>query len=167
MSSTEMLYGIAAMPVHSDLAYAQAINDAANEVNFSPPLAYAIANRESIRGERNGKWIAAHVVSGDGGHGLFQLTSWFPAIGWDNPRINAHWAIVRWLQPSVSHYAAHHGYRGDILIDAVADAFNAGQGTICTLCDRGENPDHATTDSDYGRDVLMCYRALITDRPPT
>src|SRR6266567_741831 len=105
-----MIFDVSGAPIPSDARYADAINLAAVELDFPPNLAYAIANRETIRGERNGKWNAATIVSFDQGHGLFQLTSWWPAR-WDGPKTNAHWAIVRWLQPSLHHYAVHHGFR--------------------------------------------------------
>jgi hypothetical protein len=161
-----MLHDIAGSPIPGNLLYAEAVNLACVELNFPPLFAYAVANRETIRGERNGKWIASDIVSFDGGHGLFQLTSWWPA-DWNNPHVNAHWAVARWLGPSLSHYALIHGYTGDRLMAAAGDAFNAGLGAVCRLCELGENPDGATTGHNYGADVVACYHALLADRTPT
>lgn len=95
-----MMYGILGVPVPAHLVYAEEINAACGDF-FPPCLAYAVANRETIRGERGGLWRAATVVSPDGGHGLFQLTSWVPD-DWADPARNAFWAVSRWLSRTSS-----------------------------------------------------------------
>jgi hypothetical protein len=161
-----MRFAIVGEDVNTTLPYAQAINQAATELDFSPVAAYAVAWRETIRGERSGLWKdAATVVSGDGGHGLFQLTSWYPST-WQQPYWNAHWAILRWLLPSMMHYEAVHRYAGEALLQACADAFNAGQGAVCSACERGESLDSVTTGHDYGQDVVATYRRLVAGDPP-
>jgi hypothetical protein len=164
-------YGISGAPIPGGLlggglAYADAITLAALELDFPPILAYAVANRETIRGQRAGLWNASSVLSPDGGRGLFQLTSWAPDQ-WRMPYVNAHWAVVRWLAPSLTHYAIVHRKRGDDLIAATADAFNSGAAAICALCEEGRNPDIATTGGNYGRDVTACFHALLTTGIPT
>jgi hypothetical protein len=161
-----MTYGISGASVPASLLYARAINDAAVRLDFSPLLAYAVANRETIREQTAGVWNASAIVSGDGGHGLFQLTSYVPP-NWQEPYVNAHWAIVRWLAPSLAHYATIHMYTGIPLMRCVADTFNAGEDAICLLCQEQKNPDLATTGGDYGADVIGCYQSLLAHGIPT
>lgn len=161
-----MIYGIVGKDVPIQHAYAIPINKACGELGFSPLVAYAVANRETIRGERQGQWNASKVISGDGGFGLLQLTSWVPD-NWQDPYTNAHWAVVRWLLPSMHHYAVNHSLSGDQLIIAIADAFNAGEGRVCKACEQGQSLDSVTTGGNYGKDVLTCYHALLSGNPPT
>lgn len=157
-----MIYGLAGGPIPQGLKYGAEIA-AACGIAFPPCLAYAIALRETIRGELSGQWIAATVESGDGGRGLFQLTSsWPPA--WTDPAANARYAVDHFLVPSL-HYFAGTGLVGDKLADAVADAFNAGTGTVESYLTRGINPDHVTTGGDYGADVVATYHRLLAGEP--
>lgn len=159
-----MIYGISGLPAPSGL-YATVINTACMNAttNFPPCVAYAVANRETIRGERAGLWVAKSVVSDDGGHGLFQLTSSYPP-DWDDPMANTLYALANFLLPAL-HYFAGAGHSGDDLIDLVADAFNAGTGRVDSYLRQGLKPDAATTGGDYGTDVLHNYRLLAQGQP--
>ena len=160
-----MIYGLSGRAVSSALPYATPINVACMELGFSPPLAYAIAQRETIRGQIGGLWDAATIVSTDDGHGLFQLTSSWPAK-WNDPLANARYAIGGWLVPSMHHYATVHGLAGDELVKAIADSFNAGDAVVCRACREGTDPDRATSGRDYGSDVLANYKRLVAGLAP-
>jgi hypothetical protein len=162
-----VIYGISGAPVQGSLLYAAEINEACGDV-FSPCLAYAVANRETIRGERGGQWNAATIVSRDGGYGLFQITYGMPGClaNWVDPLANAKYAVSAFLVPAM-HYFAGAGHSGDVLADIIADAFNAGSGRVASFLSQGLKPDSATTGGDYGNDVAGCMHALLTTGQPT
>jgi len=144
--------------------YAGYTNRAANSRNFSPPLLYAVAYRETIHGELVGLWPSAlTVVSGDGGHGLFQLTSSYPAA-WEDPLINALYAIDVFLKPAIDYWHGLQNYSGDDLVRLVAATFNAGLG--------GAEKGHAAGDVDkyttdhYAAAVLTYYHNLVEKGTP-
>jgi len=149
--------------VPSNLPYADPINRAAIALDFPPLFAYAIACRESIIGEMNGKWNAATVVSGDNGHGLFQLTSWWPD-DWQDPYTNAYCAIKDWLLQDVPTWLRQYGMTGDALIKCVAASFNAGLGAALAAHSAG-NVD-ACTSEDYGAGVVSIFHNLVAKGAP-
>lgn len=160
-----MLYGIsgAPVPVALNLPYADDVNAACQIVPFPPCLAYAVCWRETVRGYG---LAAATIVSGDGGHGLFQLTSWVPP-DWATPSRNAYWAILRWLLPSLNHFHDRGVTDVDALMRATADSFNAGVGPIDQRLANGEQIDGATTHANYGTDVAHQVYLLQRGLPPT
>jgi len=160
-----MIYDISGRPIPSSLLYARVIESACEARNFPPCVAYAIANRETIRGERNGLWISSTVISSDGGRGLFQLTSSYPS-NWEDPLENTLYAIDHFLAPAL-HFFAGKGLRDTSLIDIVADAFNEGASRAESFRASGVSPDIGTTGGDYGRDVVTCYVSLLEKGVPT
>lgn len=156
-------YGLSGAPVPATLAYADSINKAGAAANFSPRFMYAIAWRETIRVQMSG-WLiatygagitAANCISGDGGHGVFQLTSYVPP-NWDDPFANALCAAQKFFlggdDPIIPFWVAK-GMTGNDLIRCAAAAFNGGNG----LAEEGHaigNVDAYTTDHNYAADVL-------------
>lgn len=165
-----MIYGISGAPIpnrNPSLPYAGIIQTVAEQKNFPPCLAYAIAWRETISVEVSG-WLeltygknisARNVISPDEGHGVFQLTSSWP-LEWDDPFTNTAYAISHFMQPAL-HYFAGRTFKGDLLVQLVADAFNEGTARVDSFLARGLSPDIGTTNGNYGATVRAHYRALI------
>lgn len=161
-----MRWGISGQPLPAGLRYGSEITAACTAYNFPPCFAYAIAWRESIRGEAGGKWTASTVISGDGGHGLFQLTSYVPD-GWSDPLTNAEAALKYWLVPNVNGFYDRFDLRGDDLVKAAADAFNRGYGAVSADLTAGRDPDAASSGGNYGADVLAQYHKLAAGENPS
>lgn len=159
-----MIYGISGAPIPSHLPYAEAIQAGSQLASFPPCLAYAIAWRETIRGEKGGLWKSAvNVVSDDMGYGLFQLTSSYPS-DWESPNGNIRYALAHFLVPAL-HFFAGTGLRGDDLLRCVAAAFNEGTGTALLEHFAG-NVDLGTTGHDYAHDVQQNFHRLVTGQDP-
>jgi hypothetical protein len=162
-----MIYDISGRPIPKGvtppLPYAETIQAPCVELGFPPCLAYAIAWRESISGEVHGSWDARTILSGDGGHGLFQLTSTFPE-GWDNENINVRYALSNFLIPAL-HQFARRGLCGDYLARLVAASFNAGERAAWEAHLAG-NVDLATTGNNYASSVLATFHRLIKGDKP-
>ncbi len=158
-----MRWGIESGHIDQTLPYFAAINMAALDEACPTALAYAIAWHESIQGEANGKWTAATVVSGDGGHGLFQLTSSWPS-DWIEPAANARFAMSQFLIPAGEYWSALVTSRA-ARVKCIAATFNAGFGNAMAGHAEG-NVDKYTTDG-YGAAVLAIYSKLIASGRPT
>jgi hypothetical protein len=159
-------YGIVSGVIPAHLPYSAPIQEACTERDFSAFLTYAVAWRETIRGEIAGLWVpltAATVVSGDGGHGLCQLTSSWPNPGWETPETNVCWAIDHYLKPDMD-WLAGKGLTGEALIRGTAAAFNAGLGAAWDGHIERNDFDAYTTGNDYAADVLSVYNALVERR---
>jgi hypothetical protein len=163
-----MRWGISGAPIPQNLKlpYAEEIGDACLAANFPACFAYAIAWRETIRGEVGGKWTAASVVSADGGHGLFQLTSYVPT-GWADPLTNAEAALQYWLLNNVNSLYDKYGLTGDDLVKAAADAFNRGYGAVSADVAAKRDPDTGSASGNYGSDVLDQYHKLVAGKSPS
>jgi hypothetical protein len=162
-----MRWGISGAPIPANLglSYVPEITAACAAANYPPCLAYAIAWRESISGEVAGEWTAATVISSDGGHGLFQLTSYVPP-GWADPLTNAEAALTYWLVPNTNSLYDSFKLTGDALVKAVADAFNRGYGAVKASLTSSADPDIGSTGDNYGSDVLQQYQRLIAGEVP-
>jgi len=159
-----MIYGISTAPIPPRLAYATAIQGGCTAAVFPGCLAYAIAWRETIRGQLSGLWPSAvSVMSSDGGRGLFQLTSSYPT-DWLDINGNIKYALSYFLVPSL-HFFAGSGLRGDALVRMVAAAFNEGS-EAATLDHLLGNVDIGTTGHDYASDVLSNYYKLTSGQDP-
>lgn len=154
--------GIMSGRIPMQLPYAKAIQAAADTNNESAALMYGIAQRETIRGQRAGLWIASTVVSPDGGHGLFQLTSSYPS-DWQQPQSNACYAAEHFIAPARAFFVAK-GLLGESLIRCIAAAFNAGLETAWAAHLDGDC-DACTTGGDYGADVFTTYNAIVHNQP--
>lgn len=158
-----MIYNISGKPIPKTLPYAAIIQAPCVELGFPPCLAYAIAWRESISGQMHGSWNAATVLSGDGGHGLFQLTSSFPE-GWEDENVNVRYALSNFLLPAL-HEFARRGLRGDDLARLVAASFNAGESAAWTAHLAG-NVDLATSGNNYAVSILATLHRLAQGKGP-
>ena len=154
--------GIVSGTLPQDYLYAAPISYAATSHLTSVFLAYAIALNETIEGEKAGLWNAATVVSPDGGHGLFQLTSLIP-YNWNDPLTNASWACEDYIVPAWAYWAnAPYHLQGDDLVRAIAAEFNAGRGNAINGHREGDVGKY-TTFSDgksYADRALAHYQAL-------
>jgi hypothetical protein len=148
---------VSGAPLPAGLPYGEQITAAAKALDFPPALAYAIKICETGRDD------PPDICSGDGGHGLFQLTSYVPA-GWDDPQTCAHYAILDWLLPDALRIFRELELAGDDLVRAVAAAFNAGWGGMLRGHLAGD-VDRYTTNR-YGERALSHYRALAAGRNP-
>lgn len=159
-----MKWGLSGANLPADLRYANVINAACWIEHFSPPLAYAVAWHESIQGEVGGLWpSAAAVVSADGGHGLFQLTSWVPE-DWADAHRNAYYAVADWLAPDAQRWFREYGLTGEALVRCTAASFNAGFARAAGAHAMGD-VDAFTTDR-YGEKVLAIYQLLLKNGSP-
>ena len=159
-----MKWGLSGANVPNVLRYSDAVNEAAWTVGFSPVLAYAVAWHESISGEVDGLWpCAAKVVSGDGGHGLFQLTSWVPE-DWADPFRNAYYAVADWLNLDATRWFREYALTGDALVRCTAASFNAGFGRALKAHELGDVD--AVTANRYGDAVLKIYTQLVNTGAP-
>jgi hypothetical protein len=156
-------FGIDDAPIPAHLPYASNVTAACHTMDFPPCFLYAIAWHESIQGEVNGKWDASTVVSGDGGHGLCQLTSSWPP-DWANPTENAQYALDEFLLPALRYWHGLHLYTGDNLLRLVAATFNEGLGAAEKYHAEG-NVDIGTTDN-YAAAVLAIFHKLIAGQDP-
>lgn len=154
--------GITSGVIPASYLYSEPIGEASFSANVSAFLMYAIACNETIVGEVNGKWNAATVVSDDGGHGLFQLTSSFPD-NWQDPTANADYAASHFILPDWEVWVGRYGLYGDDLVRAIAASFNAGLGNAIRGHDIG-NVDAYTTDN-YGQRALSLYTKLVAKQP--
>lgn len=164
-----MRWGISGDPVPDNLPYAHAINRAFMAANLSPLFGYAVASVETISGEVNGSWNAATVISGDGGHGLFQLTFAYPH-NWQDPEANAAFAVDNWFTKAEAGgfplwTAPPYNLTGEPLVKCVAASWNAGPAQAIQGHDEGD-VDKYTAGGDYGERVLQNYLKLAQGKAP-
>jgi hypothetical protein len=150
-----MRNGIVATPLDLAFPFARQINAACIAGDFFPYVAYAIKWNETANLPD-----AATVISADGGHGLFQLTSSFPA-DWQDPYVNALYAVEDFLRPAETYWA--HELQGDDLVRAIAAEFNAGRTQAIEGHEKG-NLDLYTT-NNYGTRALASYHKLLNGLP--
>lgn len=151
-----MRNGLAAGPLPKDLPFADAIESACEAADFSPLVAYAIKINET------GLDDPPTIVSGDGGHGLFQLTSSFPD-DWADPHANAVYAVQNFMLPAEAFWVKI-GMQGDDLVRCIAAEFNAGRQGAFQGHLRGD-VDLFTTNR-YGSRALSHYQDLVKGITP-
>ena len=156
-----MRFGVSGQLVMRGLLYADTTNHVCVSYDFFPCVAYAIFWQESIEGEVNGKWDAKTVVSGDGGHGIGQLTSSWPD-NWQDPVANITYAVEHFMVPALQDW--QNLLHGDDLVRAIAATYNAGFGQAWNGHVLGDL-DMYTTDR-YGERALATYRSLTTTGKP-
>jgi len=172
-----MRYGISAAPLKPGLLYGEPIQAAAViQPSFSPPWLYAIAYRESIRGQLAGLWPSAlTVVAPDNGCGICQVTPadwWEPwlhaawnAIDWKDPEANAAFAVAYFLLPAQTFWATEVGLAGTDLLRAASAEYNCGR-ELALEGHAAGNVDLHTTGGDYAADVALNYTRLVNGQPP-
>ena len=159
-----MLYGISGAAIPGGLKYAHEITMACAARNVPPCMVYAMAWRESISLEVDGAIpSAATVVSGDGGHGLLQLTASFPD-NWAIPYDNTLYAIDEFILPAIRYWHGLQGYCGDTLALLVFATFNEGLSAAEKYHASGD-VDAGTSD-EYGHGVLANLTKLVAGLAP-
>lgn len=152
-----MRWDISGVAIPVMLPNAAEVTRACAYVNVPPCLAYAIKwNETSDRAD------ASTVLSADGGHGLFQLTSSYPG-DWRDPLANAVYALRVFIVPAITFWNGL-GFYGETLVRCVAAEFNAGrsgalQGHVLGSLDR-------FTTNDYAARALENYKALVLGGHP-
>ncbi|GAC1304827.1 MAG: hypothetical protein NVSMB19_15940 [Vulcanimicrobiaceae bacterium] len=144
-----MIYGLSGKPIQGT-PYDREINHAGRVFQFSPAFLAAIVERESN--------FDCKVVSADGGHGLCQLTSSWPA-DWILPDVNLNFALAEFLLPAIRYWHGLERYEGNNLVRLVAATYNEGLSAAIRYHMRG-NVDAGTT-NDYGSGVLALYQKYV------
>lgn len=172
-----MRHGISGASVPLDLLYAGVIDGATLQLSFSPLLTYAIAKIETIDGEVAGKWNATNVISGDGGHGLMQITPqawWTPEmryawaeIKYDNPFDNCLFALKWFLLPAETFWSEEEGMTGEALARCIAAEYNAGRNNALLGHQRGDVGlytfhEEGVSYSDHARDNYLALLERVT-----
>jgi hypothetical protein len=133
------------------MPFAQQINAACLTENWFPYVTYAIKWNETAALPD-----AATVISADGGHGVMQLTSSFPA-NWADPYQNVLYAIGHFLAPAETFWKTFE--QGNDLIRCIAAEYNAGRAQAIEGHEEGD-VDKYTTDGYAGR-ALATYLKLL------
>lgn len=149
-----MRNGISGAPVASKHEYAQIVTELGAAENVAPLLVYAIRLNETSEGD------PPDIVSGDGGHGVMQLTSSYPP-DWADPRANIAFAIENFIAPEWASWVRDTGLQGENLVRAIAASYNAGYGAALAAHNAGD-VDAATT-NQYGARALANYRRLLAE----
>jgi hypothetical protein len=166
-----MLFGVAGNGLPSGLSYGEPIEAAAVAQSFPPCWLYAHGWQETIK---VAGWIEsmgyepANYISGDGGHGIFQLTASVPN-DWQDPQVNATYAITQFLRPAIAYWNGTYGYTGDTLIRCVAAQYNAGLGGAQAGHNEGDVGKYTThTDGvSYSDLVLKYFQQLVAGAHPS
>jgi hypothetical protein len=147
--------GIVATPLDLSMPFAQQINAACQVENWFPYVVSAIQHNETAALPD-----AATIISADGGHGLMQLTSSFPA-NWADPYENVRYAIGTFLAPAEAFWKTFE--QGDALIRCIAAEYNAGRTATIDAHEKGD-VDLATTNG-YAARALASYHKLLDGLP--
>lgn len=130
----------------------------ASSKGFFPPLVGAIAWEETLKVLTPAE--AVGYISGDGGHGVFQLTDSWPE-NWQNVSASCDWAIDKFLMPAYTAWTEKTDLKGGKLVQCIAATYNAGWGQAWDGHLAG-NVDMWTTGHDYGERVLADYEHLVS-----
>jgi hypothetical protein len=147
--------GISGLPLPAAFPYWQIFQDLCMKYEVAPCLVGAIKVNES------GLTDPPDVMSGDGGHGLMQLTSSWPE-NWADPATNIEFAIVNFILPDWRYWDQY--LQGDGLVRAIAASYNAGLGNAIAGHEQG-NLDLYTTDN-YAARALANYYQLAAGTLP-
>jgi hypothetical protein len=159
-----MKYGVSGAPLPDGLDYGEAVRAAASASDFAPCWLYAHAWQETIKIDG---MDAAGALSGDGGHGLLQLTASYPS-NWDDPQANASYAITNFLEPAIAYWNGVRGIDGDALVKCVAAEYNAGRTNAIKGYEAGDVGKYTTHTAgvSYSDLVLRYYRQLSAGQSP-
>jgi hypothetical protein len=169
--------GISGASVPLQLVYAGDVNAATLKESFYPLLTYAIAEVETIEGERAGQWDAATIVASDGGTGLMQITpeEWWTSemnyewssINRTNPHDNCVFGVQFFLVPAEEFWVGNYAFEGNDLIRAIAAEYNAGRGLALQGHNEGDIGKYTKHQGalSYPDHVLQNYTALMGIAP--
>ena len=166
-----MLLGVSGAGLPAGLTYGTEIAAAAAAAQFPPCWLYAHGWQETIK---VAGWIGtlgktpATFISGDGGHGIFQLTASYP-LNWEDPEANAAYAIANFLKPAIQYWNPKYGVTGDALIKCVAAEYNAGRANAESGHNEGDVGKYTThTDGvSYSDLVLKYFHQLAGGQAPS
>jgi hypothetical protein len=169
-----MLYGVSAIPLPVTFPFAASIAAAAG-ADFPPCWLGAVAATENGELLSVNPSAALTVISGDSGHGLYQITpeAWWPTpmraawsnLDWKSPTANATFARLWFLEPAVTYWNGTLLMTGDDLVKCVAAEYNAGRAAAQDGHEKGE-VDAFTTGGDYGARTLANLHALLAGKLP-
>jgi hypothetical protein len=146
-----MLWGMSGKPCPPGLTGAGVFNS-----TRVPLLTAAIAQRETLSVM---PWAQALTyIAFDNGHGLMQLTSSWPPVGWDDALTNVAYAWSNFITPALNYWHGLEQYTGDTLVLLVAATYNEGLSAARKYHASGD-VDAETTD-EYGHGVLAYYTSL-------
>lgn len=145
--------GIDGAPLPAGFPYKDIIEQVCLDNGVAPCLVGAIKMNETGLGQGPG---TENDISGDGGHGIMQLTSSFPD-NWQDPTANISYAVEHFIVPAWADW--DETLQGDDLVRAIAATYNAGYGSAYAGHVKG-NVDLYSTDN-YGARCLAKYTALI------
>ena len=146
--------GIAGTALPADFPYKQIIEQLCFENNVSPCLVGAIKMNETGLGQGP---ETENDISGDGGHGIMQLTSSF-TDDWQDPAANIGYAIAHFIVPAWTYWAAQ-GETGEALAKCIAATYNAGLGNAQAGFASGDVDEYTT--NNYGERAVTKMQALI------
>jgi len=167
-----MLYGISGAPLPDAFPYKAEIEKACSEYDIPPCFAGGVAWRETLG---SASWILATygtsptcTVSEDGGHGIFQLTSYVPS-DWSDPFTNALAAAHVYFKPDLYRWHSIFNLSGDDLVKCAAASFNAGWDQASQWHEDGDVDAYTTRQNGvpYGEGVLANYHALVAGHLPS
>jgi hypothetical protein len=145
-----MRNGIVATSLDLSMPFAQQINARCSADDWFP---YVVAACQ--KNETGSRPDAATVISGDGGHGVMQLTASYPD-DWADPAANIDYAIMQFLKPAEDFWAAQ--FQGEELVKAIAAEYNAGRGKVLQGHEEGDLDKYTT--EGYGARALATYEKL-------
>lgn len=166
-----MLLGVSGAGLPAGLTYGTEIAAAADAAKFPQCWLYAHGWQETIK---VAGWIGTlgatptTFISGDGGHGIMQLTASYPP-NWQDPQANAAYAIANFLTPAVQYWNSTFSVTGDALIKCVAAEYNAGRASAQAghkLGDVGKYTTH-TAGVSYSDLVLKYFHQLAGGQAPS
>ena len=164
-----MKRGVSGSPIPSYLPFAAEITQACSEYDFPPCLAYAVKINETGLSNDPAEMqigsVGDYMPDGsNAGHGIFQLTSSWPASSnpadnWSNASANARYALAEFLQPAWLFWTSNTELEGEYLVKVIAASFNAGLLAAWNAHLSG-NVDAIDTD-DYGARAVRHYLELV------
>jgi len=148
-----MRNGVSGAPLPVGFPYKTIIDLIGMSSNFSPCLIGAVKMNETGLGQGP---TSEQDVSGDGGHGLMQLTSSWPS-DWKDPQANISYAVEHFLIPAFNAWKGT--LQGDDLVRAIAATYNAGLGNA--EAGHAEGDVGKFTTNHYDQRCLVKYKALV------
>lgn len=156
-----MQNGISGKGLPEGFPYKAIIETLCVKHNFFPCVVGAIKINETGLGQGP---TTENDVSGDGGHGIMQLTSYVPP-DWQNPTVNIECAITKFLLPDYAVWTSPpYSLSGEELVKALAASYNAGFDNALAGHKQG-NVDLYTT-HNYGQRALSNEIALTQGTIP-
>lgn len=136
--------------------YADIVKQVAQEQSIDPLLLVALVERED-------PWWDPNIVSGDGGHGLTQITSdraWIASADWADPYTNLTRG-AQMLGDELSFFLGKFPDDPELGTRYALAAYNRGRTRVWQTAQALGDPDTGTT-NNYASGVWNKYQALTT-----